>query len=164
MQRSLILLVAWLTVCLGFVVGPHMARAEEARPNVLIVMAWRLLPSGGSAAQKPFDWAGAIALTVLLSAFAVGITNLDTTNLGERLFQPDIGTNIRRLLFENIDEITAGMTKGIVTQAIERWLGHRVVLDELNVEAEESEFSVTVRYRIAGTADTRILILQKTGI
>ena len=48
---------------------------------ILIVAAWRLLPTSGSDVRLPFDWPGGIALTVLLLAFAVGITNLDTVNL-----------------------------------------------------------------------------------
>lgn len=86
------------------------------------------------------------------------------TNLGERLFEPRIGTNVRRLLFENVDDVTGSMTKGIVSQAIENWLGHRVRLDDLGleVEVEQSRLNVHVRYRVAGTEDARILTLQKT--
>ena len=35
------------------------------------------------------------------------IKNLILTNHYERLFQPNIGSNVRRLLFENMDTITA---------------------------------------------------------
>jgi MFS family permease len=46
----------------------------------LLLASWKLLPSGGSEAQLPFDWAGGILLTVALFGIAVGVTNLDTTN------------------------------------------------------------------------------------
>ena len=35
------------------------------------------------------------------------VKNLVLTNHYERPFQPEIGSNIRRLLFENVDAITA---------------------------------------------------------
>ena len=35
------------------------------------------------------------------------IKNLMMTNHYERPFQPDLGSNVRRLLFENLDKITA---------------------------------------------------------
>jgi MFS family permease len=44
----------------------------------LLIATWRLLPSGGSKEQLPFDWLGGIVLTTLLFGLAVGITNLDT--------------------------------------------------------------------------------------
>jgi MFS family permease len=44
----------------------------------LLIATWRLLPSGGSKEQLPFDWLGGIVLTTLLFGLAVGVTNLDT--------------------------------------------------------------------------------------
>jgi len=52
---------------------------------VLMVAAWRLLPSAGSTELKPFDWPGAILLTLLLTGLAVGITNLDSADLSASL-------------------------------------------------------------------------------
>jgi uncharacterized protein len=91
------------------------------------------------------------------------VTQLILTAVGERLLQPDIGTNVRRLVFENIDEVTAGITKATIGQALTRWLGHRVELEELIVEAAESTITVDLRYRPAGAADARILRLQRSG-
>jgi multidrug resistance protein len=47
----------------------------------LLVAAWRLLPSGGSKSQLPFDWLGGLVLTGLLFGLAVGVTNLETANI-----------------------------------------------------------------------------------
>jgi len=51
----------------------------------LLVAAWRLLPSGGSEEQLPFDWLGGTVLTTLLFGFAIGVTNLDTANFSTSL-------------------------------------------------------------------------------
>ncbi len=91
------------------------------------------------------------------------VFQLILTGLGERLFQPELGTNVRRLVFENLDEVTAGMTKSITSQAMSRWLGHRVEVDELVVETSESTITVDVRYRAAGTEDSRVLRFQRSG-
>lgn len=85
------------------------------------------------------------------------------TALGERLFLPEFGTNVKRLIFENVDETTAGMTKGIITHAVGRWLGDRVVIEELDVRIEESALIVDLSYRPAGTADTRVLRFSRKG-
>lgn len=46
------------------------------------------------------------------------IKNLILTNHYERPFQPDLGSNIRRLLFENLDPITANNIEREITQTI----------------------------------------------
>ena len=47
----------------------------------LIIFALRLLPGSGTAEHKPFDWAGALALSAALTALAVAITNLDSSDV-----------------------------------------------------------------------------------
>ncbi|HEX8180459.1 MAG TPA: GPW/gp25 family protein [Pyrinomonadaceae bacterium] len=85
------------------------------------------------------------------------------TNPGERLFQPEFGGGVRRLVFENTDETTGAMAKAVVTQAISRWLGQRVTLETLNVTVENEKIEIDLKYRIAGTEDTRILRFQRNG-
>jgi MFS family permease len=51
----------------------------------LLLASWRLLPSGGNKQQLPFDWLGSTTLTVLLFGLAVGVTNLDTTDITNSL-------------------------------------------------------------------------------
>jgi phage baseplate assembly protein W len=46
------------------------------------------------------------------------IKNLILTNHYERPFQPDIGSNVRRLLFENLDNITATTIKDEIERTI----------------------------------------------
>jgi hypothetical protein len=94
------------------------------------------------------------------------LLQLILTTIGERAFQTEIGTNVRRLVFENLDEVTAGVTKSTVVQAIDRWLGHRVEIDDLRVEVDPGAagmITVEICYRIAGTDDTRVLKFQRSG-
>ncbi len=91
------------------------------------------------------------------------LVQLILTNPGERINLPELGGGIRRLLFENMDDVTAGMTTAMVPQALSRWLGHRVTLELLEVLLETETLTVEIRYRIAGTDDSRILRFERTG-
>jgi len=91
------------------------------------------------------------------------IVQLVLTNQGERPFLVDFGGGVRRLVFEAADDATAAMAKAQITQAINRWLGHRVTLEYIQVEVLNSTISVDIRYRLAGTDDTRVLRFRREG-
>ena len=91
------------------------------------------------------------------------LIQLILTNLGERLFLPEFGGGVRRLVFKGINDETASMTKAMLTQAITRWLGHRITLEDLQVYAENETIEVEIKYRIAGTEDTRAMRFQRSG-
>jgi phage baseplate assembly protein W len=85
------------------------------------------------------------------------------TNPAERLFLPTFGGGVRRLVFESADDATAGLAKAVITQSVSRFLGHRITLEELTVTAEDSTITIDLKYRIAGTEDTRVLRFQRKG-
>jgi len=91
------------------------------------------------------------------------IVQMLLTNLGERLFLPEFGSGVRRMVFENADDATAAVTKSVITQAVNRWLGHRVTLESLKVSVTDSTIEVDIKYRLAGTDDARILRFQRKG-
>lgn len=92
------------------------------------------------------------------------LMQLILTNLGERVFLPEFGGGVRRLVFESADETTAAMTKAMLTQAISRWLGHRITLEELKVTVEQETIEVEIKYRITGTEESRVMRFQRSGI
>lgn len=91
------------------------------------------------------------------------LIQLILTNLGERAFLPEFGGGVRRLIFENVDETTAAVTKAMLTQAISRWLGHRLTLEDLSVSVENEKIEVEIKYRIAGTEDSRVMRFERKG-
>ena len=91
------------------------------------------------------------------------IVQLILTNPGERPFLVDFGGGVRRLVFEAAEDATAAMAKAGITQVITRWLGHRVTLEYVDVKIENSSILVDIRYRLAGTEDTRVLRFQRDG-
>ena len=91
------------------------------------------------------------------------LMQLILTNPAERLFLPEFGGGARRLVFENIDETTGAMVKAILTRAISRWVANRVTLEDLTVDIQNERIEVSLRYRIAGTEDSRVLKFQRNG-
>ena len=59
-------------------------------------------------------------INVYKNEFAIinSIKNLVLTNNYERPFQPEIGSNIRRMLFEQVDSITAAQIEREITEVI----------------------------------------------
>lgn len=85
------------------------------------------------------------------------------TNTGERPFLPDFGGNVRKLVFEPTSDVLRGVTKARITQGLSQWLGHRLVLERLEVRFEGELIEIEVAYRPAGSADSRVLKFQRTG-
>lgn len=83
------------------------------------------------------------------------------TNHGERLFLPEFGGGARRLVFENINEATQGMTRAMLTDAISRWLGQRLTLESLQVDVHEETIDIEISYRLATDQQVRVLRLQR---
>ena len=71
------------------------------------------------------------------------------TNKGDRLFHPEIGSNINRLLFENVTASTAMDVKSIIEEAIRNY-EPRVSLNELFVDPQldRNGYSITIRFTV----------------
>ena len=76
-----------------------------------------------------------IALSYDTQAIIRSIRNLLLTNYYERPFQPEIGSNVRRLLFENLDVITATTIKNEIERTIQNY-EPRVTVKNINVTAD----------------------------
>ena len=85
------------------------------------------------------------------SAIARSVRNLVLTGQGERPFQPILGTGVSRLLFENMDKLTASAIRSEIRTTIENY-EPRVEINEIIVEAdfERNAFDVTLQYFIIG--------------
>ena len=85
------------------------------------------------------------------------------TNPAERLFLPEFGGGVRRLVFEGQTKPPPARWLRRSLPEISRWLGHRVTLEELEVSVENETIEVEIIYRIAGTEDKRVLRFQRSG-
>ena len=69
------------------------------------------------------DGSGAVAsTTTTLEAVKNNIRNLLQTNPGERVMQPNLGVELRNVLFQQIDESTLISIQDIILDSIEYWL------------------------------------------
>ena len=124
-------------------------------------------PNAGRHLSFPFrvgDDGRTVQISTLEEHVRDELVQLLLTNPAERLFVPEFGGGVRRLVFEGADEATTGaMAKALITQNVRRWLGHRVALDALEVRVENETIEVEIIYRIAGTEDKRALKFQRGG-
>lgn len=77
------------------------------------------------------------------------VRNLLSTNHYEKPFRPEIGGNIRSLLFENLDMITSTLIQKEILRVVETY-EPRAAVEELVVQPsyENNSFSVTIRFSI----------------
>ena len=88
------------------------------------------------------------------AAITQSIKNLLLTRKGERLFQPQLGSNLQKSLFEPLDYGTAGMIKSQVKETINRW-EPRVIVEDVRCEPDfnTNGYEVELFYRIIGRED-----------
>ena len=93
------------------------------------------------------------------------VLQLLLTSPGERLFQPEIGGGVRKLVFEPASEVLRGVVKARITNALSRWLGHRLTVEQIDVIWDDASamMEVDLSYRLAGTSDTRVLRFQRSS-
>jgi len=91
------------------------------------------------------------------------VLQLLLTDLGERPFLTEFGGGVRRLVFEPASDVLRGVTKARITQALSRWLGHRLTVEALEVEFDGERIDILVKFRPAGTSDSRVLRFQRQG-
>ena len=85
------------------------------------------------------------------NAIARAVRNIVSTTPGEKFFNPEFGSSISEILFENVDDITAVS----IQDEIKNCLGNyepRVELIDVFVDPnfDENQFDVTITYRIIG--------------
>ena len=93
------------------------------------------------------------------SAIKQAIVNLLLTNKGERLMNPNYGSDIRRYLFEPLDYGTANQIKGNIRDTIERFEPRiTVVRLQASPNYDDNGFDITMTYSIRGTDDSPVTV------
>ena len=85
------------------------------------------------------------------NAIARAVRNIVLTTPGEKFFDPDFGSSIGEILFENVDEITAVSIEDEIKSSLKNY-EPRVELIDVEVEPnfDENQFDVLITYRIIG--------------
>jgi phage baseplate assembly protein W len=95
-------------------------------------------------------------INVHKDAYAVinSMKNLILTNFYERLFQPELGSNVRRLLFENVDNIISARLESEIEETILNF-EPRVRISKITAipDADRNAYGVTIEFFIINNAD-----------
>ena len=85
------------------------------------------------------------------NAIARAVRNIVSTSPGEKFFDPDFGSSISEILFENVDDITAVSIEDEIKSCLDNY-EPRVELINVNVDAnfDQNQFDVVITYRIIG--------------
>ena len=85
------------------------------------------------------------------NAIARAVRNIVLTTPGEKFFDPDFGSSVSEILFENVDDITAISIKDEIKNCLQNY-EPRVEIIDVNVDPnfDENQFDVIITYRIIG--------------
>ena len=85
------------------------------------------------------------------NAIARAVRNIVLTSPGEKLFDPDFGSSVSEILFENVDDITAVSIRDEIRSSLSNY-EPRVELIDVIVDPnfDENQFDVLITYRIIG--------------
>ena len=85
------------------------------------------------------------------NAIARAVRNIVLTTPGEKFFDPDFGSSVSEILFENVDEITAISIEDEIKSSLRNY-EPRVELINVNVNPnfDANQFDVIISYRIVG--------------
>lgn len=99
------------------------------------------------------------------AAINQSLTSLFFTMKGERLCNPEYGTNLQNLLFEPLDTQTAAKIIADLKFSINRWEGERLRLTEISIAVnyDNLSYELLLEYEILNTQKTGTisLILEK---
>ena len=85
------------------------------------------------------------------NAIARAVRNIVLTSPGEKLFNPEFGSSVSEILFENVDDITAISIQDEIRSSLSNY-EPRVELIDVKVDPnfDENQFDVLITYRIIG--------------
>jgi uncharacterized protein len=105
-----------------------------------------------------------LALKTDVKAVVQSLKNLLLTDKGERLFQPNIGSNIRQLLFENFTPQTTTLLKQFIAETIDNHEPRANLLDvSVSPDPDNNSLMVSLIVEVINNQDpvTLNLVLER---
>ena len=85
------------------------------------------------------------------NAIARAVRNIVLTTPGEKFFDPDFGSSVSEILFENVDEITAISIEDEIKSSLKNYEPRvELIYVTVNPNFDENQFDVRITYRIVG--------------
>ena len=86
-----------------------------------------------------------------VNAITRSIRNIVLTTPGEKFFDPDFGSNVSNLLFENVDDITASQIQEEIEFSINNYEPRVKLLSvEINPDFDNNSFDTIITYEVVG--------------
>ena len=79
---------------------------------------------------------------------------------GERVNRPDFGCGVRRLVFAPNSEVSATLAQVQITDALQRWLGSAISVDDVRAVAIDERMEITIAYTLRARGERRYLNLE----
>lgn len=103
---------------------------------------------------NPHPVSGTVMRLVNENAVTRSIRNLINTDRGERLYQPNIGSDIRKILFENISDATAELLSTFINETIDRHEPRAKVLRVQVLPNEDmNKYQVNIMYMLVNKSE-----------
>ena len=88
------------------------------------------------------------------------VRNLVLTNRGERLFQPDIGCDIRQLLFENVSADTIIIAKELIRTTVENYEPRCSIIGiDVLASLDSNDIGIIITFNIINREEPVVLTL-----
>ena len=86
-----------------------------------------------------------------VNAITRSIRNIVLTIPGEKFFDPDFGSNVSRLLFENVDDITASQIQEEIEFSINNYEPRvKLINVEVIADNDNASFDTIITYEVIG--------------
>jgi|TARA_Y100000114_G_scaffold154392_1_gene176341 phage baseplate assembly protein W len=124
------------------------ARENDLNPNVYIGLALPIKPDDNnvfSLTKNSYD------------QVRHNLRNLLLTNVGERVYQPEFGSRLRELCFEQLDDTLPQRIEDEVRRAVNFWLPYVNIVSVETLTQEDKKSKIFVRVQFSTTLNSQTL-------
>ena len=124
------------------------ARENDLNPNVYIGLALPIKPDDNnvfSLTKNSYD------------QVRHNLRNLLLTNVGERVYQPEFGSRLRELCFEQLDDTLPQRIEDEVRRAVNFWLPYVNIVSVETLTQEDKKSKIFVRVQFSTTLNSETL-------
>lgn len=82
---------------------------------------------------------------------------------GERWGRPDFGCGLRAMVFAPNQDARAALLKTTILEALDRWLGTVLAVEDVTVRSVDATLEVTLSYRLLARQESRTLVIPVGG-
>ena len=119
-------------------------------------------PSGKKSADSAYDAPIENAGSVFVSTYSTeeqaisNVINLLSTAKGERYFQPNFGTSLRTLLFEQNVRDLESQIKTTLKEDVDFWLPY-IELNAIDISQPEHQILISIKFKISSTGANLVI-------